>query len=130
MLASASIAEDARRPWNGRKRNYRREHTILLQKESLPPEPEPEPEACDRLQARSPRRAVLRAQQSIVLDLDETLLSVQLMGEEEGCDRTPDFEFGETELLCAPPEGRLECTVDAFSYTLCSCSGGSMQQQS
>jgi hypothetical protein len=32
LLASASVAEDARRPWARKKRNYRSEHTILLEK--------------------------------------------------------------------------------------------------
>lgn len=32
LLASASVAEDARRPWAAKKRNYRSEHTILLEK--------------------------------------------------------------------------------------------------
>jgi hypothetical protein len=32
LLASASVAEDSRRPWAERKRNYRSEHTILLEK--------------------------------------------------------------------------------------------------
>lgn len=34
LLASASIAEDTRRPWAAKKRNYRSEHTILLEKMS------------------------------------------------------------------------------------------------
>ena len=32
LIASASVAEDARRPWSSKKRNYRSEHTILLEK--------------------------------------------------------------------------------------------------
>ena len=32
VIASASVAEDARRPWSSKKRNYRSEHTILLEK--------------------------------------------------------------------------------------------------
>ena len=32
VVASASVSEDARRPWSTKKRNYRTEHTILLER--------------------------------------------------------------------------------------------------